>query len=137
MRHGPGSKNQIEWIAFAGDLVCDVDLAAPRVANRRHLPHAASLLRVCLLQSLRDLLQPTELGEAGATYDHPAREREPRLERATEKTEPGGARGIHLWPRPFEVGYLGVQLARPRFELDRASDVRESKQSAPSPSGAI
>src|SRR5919204_3952343 len=40
------------------------------------------LFGVRLLQSLRDKLHPPELGEAGAAHDHPASEREPRLERS-------------------------------------------------------
>src|SRR2546423_505009 len=52
--------------------------------------------RVRLLQSLGDLLHPAQLSEARAAYDHPAREREPRLKGSAEEAEPGQARRVDL-----------------------------------------
>src|SRR2546430_5398875 len=84
--------------------------------------------RVRLLQSLGDLLHPAQLSEARAAYDHPAREREPRLKGSAEEAEPGQARRVDLRTGSFEVGRLGVQRTRTRLELDRASDVGEPQQ---------
>src|SRR5438309_6618782 len=88
------------------------------------------LLRVCPLQTFRDLLQPPQLCEARAAHDHAARESEPRLERPAQESEPRGARRIDLRARAFQIGGLRVQLSFAGLELDRASDIREPQQSA-------
>src|SRR5205823_1411902 len=88
------------------------------------------LLRVRLLEPLRDLLQPAQLDQACAADDHSPREREPRFERPAQEAEPGRARRVHLRPGSLEIRDLGMQLTRPGLELDRASDVGEAEERA-------
>src|SRR5438874_8042958 len=88
------------------------------------------LFRVRLLQPLRDLLHPAQLGESGAADHHAACEREPWLERSAEQAEPGRARRVHLRARALRVGDLGVQVPIPGLELQCAADVGEPEERA-------
>src|SRR5438445_10160744 len=88
----------------------------------------ACSLRVRLLQTLRDLLHPAQLGEPRAAYHHPACEREPGFERSRDEAEPGRAGRVDLWPRPAHLRRLGVQVPLARAELDRGVGLREAQQ---------
>src|SRR5213592_4678137 len=68
-----------------------------------------ALALVRLLQTLRDLLQPAQLGEPRPCHHHPSREREPGLECSRDEAEPRGAGRVHLRSLALDVGGLGVQ----------------------------